>query len=106
MEHTNLIRGKNMLYVISYDIESDRIRNKIAKTLEGYGKRVQYSVFECELDKKFYDELYERLAKLMENEDGGNIRIYTICNNCREKIVTIGVKKQEESKPEDGIYII
>ena len=37
------------MYVVSYDITSDRLRNKIAKTLEGYGTRIQYSVFECRL---------------------------------------------------------
>ena len=32
-------------YVIAYDIPNDRRRQKIADLLEGYGKRVQYSVF-------------------------------------------------------------
>lgn len=43
-----------MTYVISYDIESNKIRTKLAKLLEGYGVRIQYSVFECNLsDKRF-----------------------------------------------------
>lgn len=43
-----------MTYVISYDIESNKIRTKLAKLLEGYGVRIQYSVFECSLsDKRF-----------------------------------------------------
>ena len=33
------------LYVISYDIPDDKRRKKIADLLEGYGQRVQYSVF-------------------------------------------------------------
>ncbi len=33
-------------YLISYDISSDRLRNKVAKTLERHGcKRIQKSVF-------------------------------------------------------------
>ena len=39
------------MYLVCYDITSDRVRNKIVKTLEGYGRRVQYSVFECDLDE-------------------------------------------------------
>ena len=39
------------MYVISYDISENKIRNKVAKILEGYGKRIQYSVFECDIDE-------------------------------------------------------
>lgn len=34
------------LYLISYDITADKRRNALAKLLEGFGSRVQYSVFE------------------------------------------------------------
>lgn len=37
------------MYVISYDISNDKIRTKIAKELENYGRRVQFSVFECRI---------------------------------------------------------
>ena len=47
-----------MRYVISYDIESDRTRRKLAKLLEGYGVRIQYSVFECNLTDKRFQKLY------------------------------------------------
>ncbi|MBC7317262.1 MAG: CRISPR-associated endonuclease Cas2, partial [Chloroflexi bacterium] len=39
-------------YVISYDIPNDRHRLRIAHLLEGYGERVQYSVFEVWLTEK------------------------------------------------------
>lgn len=45
------------MYVISYDISNDRRRNKIAKILLDYGRRVQYSVFECEMNQKSFKEL-------------------------------------------------
>ena len=35
------------MYIVSYDITSNKLRRKIAKELENYGVRVQYSVFEC-----------------------------------------------------------
>lgn len=38
-----------MRVVISYDISDDKRRCEVAKTMEGYGYRVQYSVFECDL---------------------------------------------------------
>jgi CRISPR-associated protein Cas2 len=44
------------LYVISYDIPDDKRRKKIADLLEGYGQRVQYSVFECQLNREKYND--------------------------------------------------
>lgn len=32
-------------FLIAYDISDDHIRNRVAKTLETYGDRIQYSVF-------------------------------------------------------------
>lgn len=78
------------MYVVSYDITSDRRRNKIAKTLEGYGTRIQYSVFECRLTEKKYKEMYRKLMQLMTDEEDGSIRIYSVCGNCEGKIRTIG----------------
>ena len=78
------------MYVISYDISEDRMRRKIAKELQNYGVRIQYSVFECDLTAKRYKELYAKLVKLTLELHEGSIRIYTICQNCQEKIVTIG----------------
>ena len=78
------------MYVVSYDITSDRRRNKIAKTLEGYGTRIQYSVFECRLTEKKYKEMYRKLIQLMTDEEDGSIRIYSVCGNCEGKIRTIG----------------
>lgn len=42
-----------MLVVVVYDIPDNKRRKKLADFLEGYGRRVQYSVFECfiSLDK-------------------------------------------------------
>ena len=36
-----------MFYLVCYDIVSDYRRNKVSQLLEGYGIRVQRSVFEC-----------------------------------------------------------
>ena len=52
---------KQTKYLVSYDITSDKRRRKVVKILEGYGFRVQYSVFECELSSKQFKELSKRL---------------------------------------------
>lgn len=36
-------------YLVCYDIEDDRERTRVARILESWGQRVQYSVFEVHL---------------------------------------------------------
>lgn len=38
-----------MFCVVTYDIPDDRRQTKVANTLEDFGDRVQYRVFEMEL---------------------------------------------------------
>lgn len=94
------------MYVVSYDITSDRRRNKIAKTLEGYGTRIQYSVFECRLAEKKYKEMYRKLMQLMSDEAEGSIRIYSICGNCEGKICTIGEIPNRLEQSEEHVIVI
>lgn len=95
----------------------NRVRTKIANELKNYGRRVQYSVFECELSEKKFGELYGKLSGLMQmtcpedsdnqekNEESSNsIRIYRLCGRCVEQIRVIGVEKQREE--ESDIIII
>lgn len=95
---------REQLYVISYDISRDKIRNKVANELENNGKRVQYSVFECTLTAANFRKLYQKLLQLCSNEEPDSIRIYTLCENCVEKIQIIGVEK--EKKEEEPVIII
>lgn len=37
------------LWVVAYDSPNNKRRRKLAKLLEGYGERLQWSVFECRL---------------------------------------------------------
>lgn len=91
-------------YVISYDITSDKIRNKVASELTNYGKRVQYSVFECTLTDARFQQLYKKLLNLCCKSEADSIRIYTLCENCTRKIVTMGLCK--EKKDTDSVIII
>ena len=94
------------MYLISYDISNTKRRNKIFKELKNYGKHVQFSVFECDLDKKRYRELYQKLLKLMENCDQGNIRIYSLCSLCADHVQVIGIPEdQDDPGRKDMIYV-
>lgn len=94
------------LYVISYDITENKVRNKVSKILEGYGKRIQYSVFECEINGKLFEKLYEQLLEQTINSETDSIKIYRICKKCAEERITIGTVNRNVIQRDDDVIVI
>ena len=84
-----------MRYIIAYDIENDRTRNKIAKILEGYGIRVQKSVFECKLTKRELSTLEKKFNELI-NTKTDSVLIQFLCEKCYAKRHFIGTRYDEK----------
>lgn len=93
------------MYVVSYDISSNKLHNKIFKTLKNYGKHTQFSVFECTITKRQYNALYKELMSLMQGQPEGNIRIYDLCEMCSKNIRVIGVPDGPKEEDEDIVVI-
>ncbi|WP_029214729.1 CRISPR-associated endonuclease Cas2 [Kallotenue papyrolyticum] len=91
------------LYLISYDIGPDARRLKVATLLEGHGRRVQRSVFECDLNETQYRRLRRRLQQLLRPDEGDNVRIYRLCASCVSVIEIIG-DGEVESTPDLYIF--
>jgi len=91
-----------MHVMISYDIQSDRRRTKLHKVLKNYGEWMQYSVFECQVSEKEYQELRERLLPLVDVAAGDTLRLYRICGECQPKIEHLG---GQTARP-DGAVIL
>jgi CRISPR-associated protein Cas2 len=53
-----------LFYIICYDIPDNQRRKQISDLLEGYGSRIQYSVFECILEQKQFQDLQKKLKKM------------------------------------------
>ncbi len=85
--------------MISYDIHNDKRRYKVCEILKGHGKRVQYSVFECELTTTELYRLRERLLTLINPDESDSIRFYTLCKACYDKVECIG--KYDKIETED-----
>lgn len=72
-----------MLYIISYDITEDRLRNKVNRILSSYGTRVQKSVFELDLQPNQLSKVLRSLSAYA--KEGDSIRCYILCERCVEK---------------------
>ncbi|GIV35232.1 MAG: hypothetical protein KatS3mg031_2767 [Chitinophagales bacterium] len=59
------LKATDMLYLIMYDIENDKVRNRIAKYLEKNGcVRIQKSVFLARTDHKRFTEIHDTLREV------------------------------------------
>ena len=83
------------LYVIAYDISSDKRRTKVHKVLSGFGKWTQFSLFECYLTEKEYLRLRGMLDKHLEDRLD-TVRFYPLCTNCHQRVETVGSPQPEE----------
>jgi CRISPR-associated protein Cas2 len=64
------------LYVIAFDVPSDRTRRRVASLLEGCGIRVQRSVFEALLTDGEADGLARRIKAAISPQD--DVRMYCV----------------------------
>ena len=90
-----------MLIIVSYDIVDDKRRTKLAKRLCDFGKRVQYSVFECDLTKEQLQDMTQQALKQIDEEED-SLRIYRICHTCASEILSYGIKQGWE---EDDVIV-
>ena len=91
-----------MLVLVVYDIPDNKRRTKLSNFLEGYGRRVQYSVFECFLNLPQMQELYEKVQQRV-NPEEDNVRFYWIYQDAASKTLTIG---SDIPQPPPDYYVI
>jgi len=91
-----------LFYVVSYDIGDDRRRRKVMQTLEDFGARVQYSVFECRLEAAQLAELKKRLKPHV-RAPADSIRFYPLC---AEDVTRIGVMGAGGVKDDPTFYLL
>lgn len=78
-----------MLVLVVYDIADDRRRLKLSNFLEGHGRRVQESVFECFISLDQMRTLHKKVQRKVE-PSVDNVRFYWISAEAVERVLTIG----------------
>src|SRR5690348_5622218 len=83
-------------YLVCYDVRDDKRLRKVAKHLEGYGTRVQYSIFRCYLSFTQMQKLrWELTQDFVEPED--DVMFIPLCTRCVSGLeVTHAAKKQPD----------
>jgi CRISPR-associated protein Cas2 len=76
-------------WVVAYDIADDRRRERIARVLDDFGRRVQESVFEIWVDDQDWEDLRRRLDPLVDTSRD-LVRCYPVCKSCRQKCLDLG----------------
>jgi CRISPR-associated protein Cas2 len=71
-------------HLITYDVREPKRLRQVAQTLEGFGERVQYSVFRCRLSDTSLEQLRWELTKIMEEED--SLLVIPLCPRCAGRI--------------------
>lgn len=90
------------LYLISYDIEDNRERLRLAKILLSYGERVQRSVFECDLDEGELAQLLSKIGRRISLKESDSVRIYALCERDEKRTIYLGAKP---ARKRSGIVI-
>lgn len=85
-----------MMVLVSYDVATStsggagRLR-RVAKACRDFGQRVQYSVFEIEVDAAQWTLLRRRLVGLIDPKVD-SLRFYFLGNNWERRIEHVGAK--------------
>lgn len=85
-----------MLVLVTYDVstESDggkRRLRRVARACKDFGQRVQYSVFECEVDPAQWVALKARLMREIDAK-ADSLRFYHLGANWRRRVEHVGAK--------------
>ncbi len=85
-----------MMVLITYDVSTEsaggqRRLRRVARACKDYGQRVQFSVFECEVDPARWVTLRDRLIKEID-ETTDSLRFYFLGANWKSRVEHIGAK--------------
>ncbi len=85
-----------MLVLVTYDVSTEdsagaRRLRRVARACQDFGQRVQYSVFEVDIDPARWAVLRERLSNEIDPEVD-SLRFYFLGSNWQRRVEHIGAK--------------
>ena len=95
----------SLTYVVCYDIPDDRRRSRLARCLDSFGGRVQWSVFEAVLTRALFDNLVSRIGEIIVPATD-SVSIYPLCASCAAKSVFLGLADRDERPGKETVFIV
>jgi CRISPR-associated protein Cas2 len=85
-----------MLVLVTYDVRTsepggERRLRRVAKACQDFGQRVQFSVFEIEVDPAQWAKLKARLISLIDPQHD-SLRFYMLGANWERRVEHVGAK--------------
>lgn len=85
-----------MMVLVTYDVSTEtpegrRRLRRVARACEDYGQRVQFSVFECDIDPARWTALGARLISEIDPAHD-SLRFYILGSNWRRRVEHVGAK--------------
>lgn len=87
---------RQMLVLVTYDVRTsdpggERRLRRVARACRDYGQRVQYSVFEIDVDPAQWTKLKARLEGLIDQKQD-SLRYYMLGANWQRRVEHVGAK--------------
>lgn len=84
-------------FLVCYDIRDARRLRRAAKHLEGYGTRIQFSVFRCWLSPSQAERLRWELTERLKPED--DLLMIPLCSRCVDGLAVAHSSSKRPSWP-------
>ena len=96
-----------MMVLVTYDVSTETVQGRrrlrrIAKLCESWGQRVQFSVFECDLEPAQWTALRARLVSTIDPTQD-SLRFYLLGKHWRRRVEHVGAKPATDM---DGLLIV
>jgi CRISPR-associated protein Cas2 len=88
-------------WLVCYDVHDPERLRRTAKHMEGYGERMQYSVFRCWLTPRDMERLRWELTEVLDPVD--DVLLIPLCPRCVEGIRGIHTALKQPSWPRQPV---
>lgn len=78
-----------MRYLVAYDVADDKRRTQVVKRLQNFGQRIQFSVFECDLEPVDYLRMYRKVEAVLDFTQD-RLHIFPLCAACVGRAIIQG----------------
>lgn len=89
-------------YLVGYDISDPKRLAKVARTVSGFGMRVQYSFFHCHLSNRQKRQMKTLLKRIIHDSED-QVMILPVTERQIKDIEFVGFKLNLEA---EGIFIV